>query len=252
MHGSMQKLFGIGLSRTGTKTLARCLRLLGRGRHRTYDAYLERVFERTGDPQPLIDSAVHGDTFEDSPWYFVWPELDRAFPDSRFVLTTRRDPEVHARSVWQHMVELGLQRGAPPARFIAEIAAYAEAHERAVIAHFATRPGRLLVACWERGDGWGALCGFLDRPVPARPFPHENRGDYAIRGDDGALASRLGLRRAQMAATWWAYTGVEWARHRLRKARRPEPWAAAAVSAARSMIRPRPPPSFRCDPRSPG
>lgn len=246
----MQKVFGIGLSRTGTKTLARALRILGLGRHRTYDAYLERVFERTGDPQPLIDSAVHGETFEDSPWYFVWPELDRAFPHSKFVLTTRRDPEVHARSLWQHMVDLGLQRGAPPARTVAELAAYAEAHERAVIAYFATRPDQLLVACWERGDAWEPLCRFLDRPVPPQPFPHENRGRYAPRRDV-ALASRLGLRRAQMAATWWAYTGLAWARYRLRKAQRPAPWAAAAVAAGRAIARPRAPASFRCDPRPP-
>ena len=33
-------------------------------------------------------------------------------------------------------------------------------------------PERLLE--WDISDGWGPLCAFLEKPVPATPFPHAN------------------------------------------------------------------------------
>jgi hypothetical protein len=37
--------------------------------------------------------------------------------------------------------------------------------------------------CWETGDGWSALCPFLNEPIPAVPFPFENKGDTPIPAD---------------------------------------------------------------------
>ena len=39
-------------------------------------------------------------------------------------------------------------------------------------------PERLLV--FEAGDGWEPLCGFLNVPVPDRPFPHTNDRDAML------------------------------------------------------------------------
>ncbi len=48
-----------------------------------------------------------------------------------------------------------------------------ERHNEAVREFFAGTD-RLLEVCWEEGDGWPQLCGFLGVPVPDVPFPHSN------------------------------------------------------------------------------
>ena len=50
-------------------------------------------------------------------------------------------------------------------------------HNDAVRAYFRNRPQDLLEICWERGDGWQAICEFLQRPLPDVPIPHDNRAD---------------------------------------------------------------------------
>lgn len=49
-----------------------------------------------------------------------------------------------------------------------------EGHNAEVAAWFEDRPDDLLVLRLTEGEGWPELCGFLDRPVPDRPFPHAN------------------------------------------------------------------------------
>ena len=34
-------------------------------------------------------------------------------------------------------------------------------------------PERLLI--WNIKDGWEPLCNFLDKPIPPKPIPHENK-----------------------------------------------------------------------------
>ncbi|HEX5915058.1 MAG TPA: sulfotransferase, partial [Rubrobacter sp.] len=48
-------------------------------------------------------------------------------------------------------------------------------HEERVRAHFADRPGDLLVMNITGGDGWEPLCAFLGHPVPDTAFPHKAR-----------------------------------------------------------------------------
>jgi hypothetical protein len=48
------------------------------------------------------------------------------------------------------------------------------AHNAAVRAHFATRPGHFLEMNIIREPRWDELCAFLRVPVPDRPLPHAN------------------------------------------------------------------------------
>ena len=52
-----------------------------------------------------------------------------------------------------------------------------EHHNEAVRAYFAGTD-RLLDVCWEEGDGWDELTGFLGLPVPDAPFPHSNPAEW--------------------------------------------------------------------------
>ncbi len=58
------------------------------------------------------------------------------------------------------------------------IDAYHRYHED-VRRYFKDRPNDLLEMSIVDGDGWEKLCPFLELPIPAEPFPHNNkRTDY--------------------------------------------------------------------------
>ncbi len=171
------KIFGIGFHKTGTKSLARALRLLG--------------FTVTGpngveDPDiavtawPMVRSLVpQFDAFQDNPWPLFYRELDREFPGSRFILTVR-ETESWLRSVVGYFgtKETPMRRwiyghGSP----VGQEAVYRERyerHQREVTEYFRARAGDLLVMDFERGDGWAELCPFVGRAPPGQPFPHVN------------------------------------------------------------------------------
>jgi hypothetical protein len=181
------KVFGVGWAKTGTTTLGRCLQLLG-FTHQGQDLSLMPDLMR-GDPRRALEIASRSQAFEDWPWILLFRELDAGFPGGKFVLTTR-DP-LRWLASYRRMLraegpanaDLAAIRaflfGVDPARATdAELIARVRRHDDEVRAHFRDRPGDLLVVDWERGDGWGELCGFLGVPAPAppRPFPHLNRG----------------------------------------------------------------------------
>jgi hypothetical protein len=186
------KVFGIGWAKTGTTTLGRCLRMLG---HRHVGQRLDLVpAYATGDHDAILREAAAADAFEDWPWILLYRELDRAFPGSRFVLTTR-DPDSWVRSYLNMLRRQGtaspelngirrtLYGLAFPDVTPAELVGRVQRHERDVRAHFRGRPGSLLVVDWSRGDGWVELCGFLGVSEPDADFPHENRGIYPDPGE---------------------------------------------------------------------
>lgn len=182
------KVFGIGYPKTGTKTLGDCFRQLGY-KHRSFDMRLAAQAKRNELAEVLAEAEKY-ETFEDWPWFFLYRELDRRFPNSKFVLTMRKDTDAYTASLKKHHERQGIRRkdfvqpewwndvfGFPPDRWDYEQSALRyERHNREVLDYFKDRPGDLLVVCWERGDGWEPVCKFLNKKVPRRPFPHENRG----------------------------------------------------------------------------
>lgn len=195
-----RKIFGIGMSKTGTTTLGRCFQILGLGP--TVKGNWEvRELARAGRPmhpvnlkfaydfsKPLLTGvalermvavAKEYRSFHDAPWYMLYRELDEAFPGSQFILTIRQSAEVQARSDWHNNCATGRCSGEPDRNFIFEQAWRYASHNYHVVRYFHGRERDLLVICWEDGDGWEKLCGFLELPVPAEPFPHENPGRYS-------------------------------------------------------------------------
>ena len=174
---TLRKVFGIGLSRTGTTSLTHALVMAG---------YRSRHYP---NPVPLLagDFSV-GDRFDaltDAPVAVFFREFDQRYPGSRFILTVR-EAESWARSVRDHFAAAGpALEGGPQGEirrraygrstFDLETFLLArEAHHRAVRAHFADRPGDLLEMDITAGQGWEALCWFLGVPAPAEPFPALN------------------------------------------------------------------------------
>ena len=205
------KVVGIGLNKTGTKTLAHYLEGWGL-RHRSYDlAAFQRY--RNGEIELLLDEMADWDSFEDWPWPLLWREIDQRYPDAKFVLTVRTDPETWYRSLCQMAVRRG-----PMVRFEQHIyghampqghrdahLAYYRAHNQAVEEHFRERPGKLLTLCWSDPLAPARLAAFLGRELPDAPPVHENRGSPVYGGDNIwlAQASRIAFQTYWRAKQLW-------------------------------------------------
>lgn len=171
------KVFGIGLSKTGTTTLDGAFTLLGlRSVHYPFP---ERMV--AGD-LAFLDNL---DAATDISITAYYRELDRRFPGSRFVMTTR-PLEPWLASVERHFAARDPKKylGDSPAGIIRERcygrrqfdrAAFIDAfhrHHAQVRDYFRPRPGDLLEMSICNGEGWSVLCPFLGLPTPHVDFPH--------------------------------------------------------------------------------
>jgi Sulfotransferase domain len=183
-----QKVFGLGLSKTGTSSLGEALNQLGiRTIHYPFDA--RTYAELTGgvyrlslleEYQAVVDIPV-------APFY---PQLDACYPGSKFILTVRdreawlRSAELHWQLMeqwWDRFPEFRRFQefiGAAvygTLRFHRDRFAYVyDTHLRNVREYFRDRPDDLLSLDVCGGEGWAPLCRFLGLPNPGGPFPHAN------------------------------------------------------------------------------
>ncbi len=196
----MAKVFGIGWTKTGTTTLGKCFEILGYD-HQSQNLGLVKDIAN-GDLSKIIEQAQKKDTFEDWPWIILYKELDEAFPESRFVLTTR-NPKKWIRSYKNMLEKQGkaseelnkirrILYGLPfPNVSESQLIDRYLRHNNEVKSYFQNRTDNLLVIDWEAGDGWEKLCEFLMKDIPANPFPHENQGLYSTGYDFSKLFNRF-------------------------------------------------------------
>jgi hypothetical protein len=165
------KVFGIGLSRTGTNSLHAALEIL------SFRAVHYPCFDRLHELIAINDAA------SDTPVSCVFQELDALYPGSRFILTTRETES------WLESTRVFFNKPIPTEPWKREVrlrtystlvwdrnaflAAY-QRHVHNVMTHFDNRRDDLLVLDITAGDGWDPLCKFLQKTAPAMPFPHKN------------------------------------------------------------------------------
>lgn len=191
------KVIGAGVGRTGTYSLKIAVNRLGLGPCH----HMEEVLHNRPKQLPLWVSAAKGDP----DWAAVytgyasavdWPtagffrELNKAYPDAKFVLS-HRSPESWAASFSETIYKLIAARDDAPddmkpwldmAISVIEktgfplgldrqglMEAYV-AHNEAVMAEIPS--DRLLV--YQVTEGWDPLCAFLGAEVPDEPFPRTN------------------------------------------------------------------------------
>jgi hypothetical protein len=105
---------------------------------------------------------------------FIFKELDKTFPGSKFILT-ERDKKSFAKSYINYFEGTEFEKSPDE---VDEILEKYEKHNQDVKDYFKDRPDDLLVIDVIGGEGWEKLCPFLDKPVPSQPFPHKNKGRY--------------------------------------------------------------------------
>lgn len=179
------KVVGIGLPKTGTTSLGYCLRRFGY-KHQTFDMDLALKVKRNRIDEVMKEAEKH-ESFEDWPWFLLYKEFDQKFPNTKFILTLRKDTATYVKSLQRHHDREGIRNkdfikphwwdevhGMDPHQWDYEKSAQRyERHNRSVLDYFEGRSDEdLLVVCWEKGDGWHRLCQFLNKQTPAEPFPH--------------------------------------------------------------------------------
>ncbi len=187
-----QKVFGIGLSKTGTTSFTKALNILGvRSIHFPHDIQTLAELQRAEYRLSILDQYQGA---SDTPIAPYFAQLDAAWPDSKFVLTVREKSSWLASAEAHWNIVLKEKRAKDSqfrafcdfintavygcTEFNAERFSYVyDLHVRTVREYFVDRPDDFIILDICGGSsGWVSLCSFLGTPIPAdRPFPHEYR-----------------------------------------------------------------------------
>lgn len=165
------KIFGIGLSRTGTSSLTFALRILG---HTTIHF-----------PKDPITMAEKFDALTDTTVARDYKKLDKSYPNSKFILTIREIDD------WLNSIKAHFNRNSAETRekWVLDLRrdVYHTAdfnlklmrdsylkHINDVKHYFKDRPKDLLIMNICDGEKWEVLCPFLDERIPDDAFPRIN------------------------------------------------------------------------------
>jgi hypothetical protein len=166
------KIFALGLSKTGTTSLHHAFRHLGL--ESIHFPTRPELFAGKFDWMDKYDAA------SDTPILPFYPQFDAAYPGSKFILTVRnvddwlqsmekwwgRPYELNEYTVQVRIAAFGVHTfHAGRLRYV-----YAK-HVADIQEYFKNRPRDLLTMNICEGEGWEKLCPFLEKPVPAVPFP---------------------------------------------------------------------------------
>lgn len=191
------KIFGIGLSRTGTTSLAKALSLLGyKALHFPDDKVTQKeLYGFFASQSEFVSLSILKayDAITDTPVCCLYKALDRSYPGSRFILTVRDKPSwlISCRSFWEEVVDFNYHeqpnnRLNKYIRFIHERLygtqdyepeAFSRAYDTymaEVIEYFRDRPQDFLVLDICGGEGWSKLAPFCGAAIPGASFPFEN------------------------------------------------------------------------------
>jgi len=184
------RVFGIGMHKTGTTSLAEALNILGLDCVHWPSAKWARAVFRDmvhDGTSPTLDRHYSAC---DLPIAVLFRELDKAYPGSKFILTIRNendwlrsvknhwDPEKNKwRCQWDHdnfthriHAHVYGRTDFDPETMLNRY----RQHNQEVMSYFFCRPNDLLVMDLSNSaptDLWRQLCGFLDCPVPAMRYP---------------------------------------------------------------------------------
>lgn len=143
------------------------------------------MFYLDGNIESVLSMMDEFESFEDWPWPLVYKEAFVRYPNAKFILTTRLSDDVWYDSLSGHVLR---RKGGEDFKYRKYIYGYENPlenkqrhidvyrkHNNEVRSFFSENNENFLEICWEKGDGWEKLCGFLDEPVPNISLPHANK-----------------------------------------------------------------------------
>ena len=194
-----QKIFGIGLNKTGTSSLGRFFEKCGYKMHEDYSCVkinmaLELLKSKPDDKATLLlDIIDKYDVFEDWPWPLIYKQCLERYPDAKFVLTIRADAEEWFRSLYYHCKKLGPTRQiktvyghyTPNHETKKDFIEYYKRHNAKVVEFFRDKPGKLLILSTSKDNQSNILAKFcgLDK-LSKIPYPNANKNKIERAKDD--------------------------------------------------------------------
>jgi len=220
------KVILAGLSKTGTKSMAAALRVLG---YSVYDVTENfsmlgrewlKVMEEGGTVEDFRRMYESVDATGDIPAAHYWEEILEAFPDAKVILMLRENEHVWCESMMNQLeimsqsvlykcisvispsaailnrimshtmrIALGVDNIRKPCAQVLKIA-YRNHNARVIQV---VPPHQLLM--YSCSQGWAPLCAFLGKNIPLTSFPHENKeGNF---GKDENLKDNAGFIKIQ-------------------------------------------------------
>ncbi len=181
-----QKVFCIGLGKTGTSSLAKALELMGFHVGRRLKIFQKHfpnldLIEAINSKnyEPIVEITQKFDAFVDNPWPLLYRELYNKYPNAKFILTTRNEDDWlssaqnyfgKSRSKFRGLI-YGEERIVNNQEQYLDV--YRQ-HNQEVVSFFRGKKDSLLVLPLESKNKWVLLKGFLDRETPQIPYPHSN------------------------------------------------------------------------------
>jgi hypothetical protein len=186
------KIFGIGISKTGTTSLHAALEILG--------------YRSVHFPVTMSEIDSH-DAASDISVACRFAELDKLYPGSKFILTVR-DLNQWLDSCDRHFSQRSSRdKLSPKSRdfivscirkvygtAIYDPVLFKEAYQKHiqhVQDYFAKRPQDLLNLNIAGGEGWERLCPFVRQPVLKLPFPYKNKNCESLDMIRQEISSKL-------------------------------------------------------------
>ncbi|GAF72344.1 unnamed protein product [marine sediment metagenome] len=168
----MDKIFGIGLPKTGHTSLTRALEILG------YKSIKIPIACVNDDLSIKYDSLKDYNAWTDTPITMKYTELDKLYPDARFILLHRNI------ITWEESCSFWFSLDIPDYhnlhKSIFGSASYVDVYTsyyNNLFSYFLNyRCGSkyiILDICAEYG--WSQICEFLNKDIPNVSFPHLNK-----------------------------------------------------------------------------
>ena len=171
------KIFGIGLSRTGTCSLTKALNLIGfKCIHGPNDSITQKEFMSGNYNLNILN---YYDSITDIPTSNFYHEFQSIYPDSKFILTTRdvdswlTSMKIHynlrpPNNDWRNFIRATtygcLEFNEKRYRRVFEL------HHIDVL-----NKNNLLIINFKTDNNWNKLCNFLKCQIPNIKFPHLNK-----------------------------------------------------------------------------
>ena len=202
-----QKIFCIGLNKTGTTSLKIAMNDLGYvvGNQRKGEALIDDWARR--DYDRIIKYCQSAEFFQDTPFSipFTYLAIHLAFPNAKFVLTVRDNPDQWYQSITKFHAKKWGKNGRVPTKEDLMNATYLEKgrpwksnrllfntpendpyekkalieyynrHNDSVIEYFRHLPGQLLILNVSEERAYQKLCNFLQKEPLYDSFPWENK-----------------------------------------------------------------------------
>jgi hypothetical protein len=202
---SAEKVFCIGLSRTGTTSLEQALKDLGYRLGDQHQGELLLPEYAVRNFRPIVEFCLTADAFQDAPFSFpfTYLALDQSFPNAKFILSVRGDSDQWYRSlvryhsnlfgggrlptkddlvgttysypgfVWESFKVLLNASGEEDIYNKPRLVSYYDRHNSDVRDYFRSKSNLLEINVSDKA-AYGKLCDFLGKEPIAEGFPRLN------------------------------------------------------------------------------